>query len=375
MMDKEDAFRIVWVDRPGLPALLPHWIGLVERNAEDNVYYAPHYAIPLLETVASNVGIRILTVWSGEILVGLFPITPNSLSFPGLIPAGQAWQTLFTFNCMPLIDRHDPLKTASALIKGLAGLRSGEWVIPEMNVDGPVWRAMIEALDAQAMPWLMLNEFDRAMLTAEGSYEDHVQRHLSSKRRRDLARNRRRLEERGQVSTETHLSGESLATAAEAFLRIEEGGWKGKRGTALASRDDTRQFALRAFNSANNNDVRIDLLLVNGTPIAAGVIVFAGGTGFTIKNAYDEAYAGYSAGLLLEMEVLRSLLTGKWAEKLDSATNGAHVIDGLWPRRRRVADLVFSSASARGRAGLAAYRRASSIRNWTRSGLKKLLKR
>jgi hypothetical protein len=36
--------------------------------------------------------------------------------------------------------------------------------------------------------------------------------------------------------------------------------------------------------------------------------VFAGGTGFTVKCTYDEAYRSYSAGMLLETEVIRSFV-------------------------------------------------------------------
>jgi hypothetical protein len=73
-------------------------------------------------------------------------------------------------------------------------------------------------------------------------------------------------------------------------------------------------------------------------------MALAGDTGFTVKCAFDEAYRNYSAGLLLEVEVIRSLIAEKWARRLDAATAGPHVVDDLWPGRVIVADLIFSLA-------------------------------
>ena len=86
----------------------------------------------------------------------------------------------------------------------------------------------------------------------------------------------------------------------------------------------------------------VALAFTDGTPIAVSLIAFMGRTGFTLKCSYDEAYRSYSAGLLLETDVIRSFLSENWADRLDSATAGPHVIDGLWPQRIEVADLMFS---------------------------------
>ena len=367
--------RAIWVDRHGLPSLIPPWKDLAGRSIEDNVYYTPHYALALIETVARHASVKILTIWNDGALVALLPVKRRTMSLPGLVPLGHAWQTLFTFSCTPLIDRQQPALSASALLDGLAGLGPGEWVFPQMNVEGPAFCALTEALDKRAVPWLKLNAFQRASLNSGQSFESHMQDHLSSKRRRELARNRRRLEERGQVTIESHQSGPGLAKAVDAFLRLEAGGWKGKRGTALSCREDTREFALKAFNSEENKVCRADLLLLDGTPIAAGIIVFAGSTGFTVKNAYDESYAAFSAGLLLEVEVLKSFLAEPWADRLDSATSGSHVIDGLWPGRIEVADLAFSFSSAAPRLRLFTYARSTLAMSKAKSALKRLLNR
>jgi hypothetical protein len=157
------------------------------------------------------------------------------------------------------------------------------------------------------------------------------------------------LQKLGSVSFESCANGAELKSAVDAFLHIEARGWKGRRGTALQCDEATRAFALKAFSAPrSDNACRADVLKVNGEPVAVGLTLISGRTGFTVKCAYDEGYATYSAGLLLEVAFLRSVLNEKWAGRIDSGADGAHVIDELWPGRSEVGDLLFSAASSPG---------------------------
>jgi hypothetical protein len=198
--------------------------------------------------------------------------------------------------------------------------------------------------------------------------------HVAAKRRKDIARNRRRLAELGPVEHETHCRGDALDRAVVAFLQIEASGWKGKRGTALACDERTRRFAIDAFAGAAGNSIcRADVLTLSGVPIAVSLIALMGRTGFTVKCSYDEAYRSYSPGLLLETEVIRSFLSGDWADRLDSATAGTHVIDSLWPGRIEVADLVFSVAPRAARLRLSALQFSEHMRSNIRGTAKQSL--
>jgi hypothetical protein len=186
-------------------------------------------------------------------------------------------------------------------------------------------------------------KFDRAALEAGSTFDQYTNSHLSAKRRKDMARNRRRLEQLGTVKHETHCFGPGLSYAVNAFLEIEASGWKGKRGTALACDEASKLFALNAFTGeAHDSICRADVLSLNDKPIAVSLMALARQTGFTVKCCYDETYRNCGAGLLLELEVIRSFLSGKWINRLDSATAGAHVIDDLWSGRIEVADLAFT---------------------------------
>jgi hypothetical protein len=117
------------------------------------------------------------------------------------------------------------------------------------------------------------------------------------------------------------------------------------------------------------------VLTLAGKPVAVSLTLFAGRTGFAVKCAYDEAYRAYSAGLLLELEVMRSLLSGSWADRLDSGTDGKHVIDGLWPGRLEVADLIFSCAPHYPQLRVSAFQRAEQVKQAAKRATKSLISR
>lgn len=370
---RDNSLSVATFGQSCVTAIEPDWRDLAGRCIEDNVYYARHYAKSLLDTVESGTDVRYVTVWDHDRLIAFLPVVLRKHAIPGILPAGAAWQSDYTFSCTPMLDKDQPDRAAGGLVDALAALRAGDWAIPQMNVGGAAWRALTGALDQREVPWLRHRMFERASLSAGPGFEEHMRAAISAKRRRELARNRRRLEELGTVTHKSCNGGAELDEAVEAFLALEAGGWKGARGTALASRKDTTQFAKAAFGAvAAGRSARADVLLLDGKPIAAGVIVFSGSTGFTVKGAYDEAYASYSAGLLLEVEVLKSFLEERWAARLDAATNGSHVIDRFWPDRVSVGELAFSFAPTAPRLRLSAYERSQSLWASAKAGLKRI---
>jgi CelD/BcsL family acetyltransferase involved in cellulose biosynthesis len=357
-----------------LPTLVPAWDDLCRRSLEDNVYYSPKYARALLANVNHDEMVRFAVVWSHNTLIALLPFTTPRFRVPVLGPAARAWRSKYTFSCMPLLDRDRKIEAANALLNLLRSVQPGEWTFSTLNSEGEVCRALIDVLDRRARPWTLVNRFQRASLELGPSFDEHMKQHVSAKRRRDLARNRRRLEQLGRVEYRAYSCGAGLARALEAFLEIETNGWKGRKGTALGCNEAGRKFAVAAFTGQEHDSIcRADLLTLDETPIAVSLTVFADRTGFTVKCAYDEAYRSYSAGLLLEIEVVRSFLSDKWADRLDASTAGPHTIDSLWSGRIEVADLMFSLAAENGQIRLSLLEKFERTRSSLKSEAKRWL--
>ena len=221
-----------------------------------------------------------------------------------------------------------------------------------------------------------MNKFQRASLDANLDYDEHMRTGVAGKRRRELARMRRRLSQLGTVTHEYHERGPGLDRAIATFLKIEASGWKGRRGTALACSEDMRQFAVGAFTGIETTGVcRADMLVLNDQPVAVGIMIFANRTAFTVKCAYDEAYRSYAVGLQLELEVMRSFLAERWADRLDGATSDTHVIDTLWPGRVEVADMIFSLSPRASEWRVAAIQRLGHLKTGSKRAVKDILAR
>ena len=73
-----------------------------------------------------------------------------------------------------------------------------------------------------------------------------------------------------------------FAEAFEVFLAMEAGSWKGAQGTALLSDAKDAAFARRRVHDlAAGQNASVALLRVNGTAIAAQVVLYCGRTGYT----------------------------------------------------------------------------------------------
>lgn len=242
--------------------------------------------------------------------------------------------------CLVLHDRHGSLR-AGAWCRRLAGGRlgaaanehTGDWdvVATDEQARGTLWRAVAglgagavdlaairsqpsrqqaaEALSAAGYRTVEATGVRSPYLELPGTWEDllaSVSRNLRSQ----LGRRRRGLEREGRLRFRTSAAtGEELERDLAAFFRVEASGWKSGSGTAILSDPrTTRLYSQFAKAAAAAGWLRLQLLELDGVPMAADLNCrFAGGT-FLIKTGYDQRYAALSPGLVLRGEVLRAAI-------------------------------------------------------------------
>ncbi len=347
-MQRSDAISISVLDTASLRNLGPEWEELAKHALEENAFYLRHYCTALLNHIETR-DLKAIAVRKGEALIALLPFVSDRLHWGGLVTLNTAWTTDYTTTSVPLIDRRWAAEAVSALLDAMSAKSTGSdvWLLPNINLDGAVSTAFTKERGHRGLPARTFDPFDRAVLEKRGTFADHMKEHVSKKRRKDLRRNRKRLEELGDVSWTAHDSGPELDDAVDAFLRVEASGWKGRRGTALDCTDTTRAFGKEAFGMVESEGVkRADVLRLNGTPIAVNLTLISGDTGFTIKCAYDEAYRGQSAGLLLEEEMIRSVLEDDWVDRLDSSAVSGHLISSFWNETIKIGDVLIDAGQS-----------------------------
>jgi CelD/BcsL family acetyltransferase involved in cellulose biosynthesis len=132
------------------------------------------------------------------------------------------------------------------------------------------------------------------------------EQHLSSRRRSDLRRARRRMEDLGRVDVEIVTpSLRELPALLEDAFRIESLSWKGDDRTALAC-DPLRGKIIRRYvaAAAEQGTLRLCFLKLNDRAVAMQIAVVQSRRFWLLKIGYDAEYARCSPGMLLTSETI-----------------------------------------------------------------------
>lgn len=346
------ALRIEAVSVADSARLAPAWRNLAGR-AEPNVFAEPAYLLPALTRLVRP-GVRLVFVWKGAALIAVAALEPPR--FP--LGLARVWQSEQAALPAVLVDANEAAAALDALrawvrdaFPWAAGL-----IVPSVERGSRL---------AGAAPGVAVADFARAALRLGAGAAADAE---SAKRRKEARRLERRLAERGPVELRCGADDDAI----EGFLRLEAQGWKGARGTALASRTERVAFArdmLAAF--AAEGRMKIFALFVADSPVAAGVLLRSGRRGFFWKTAYDERFADFSPGAALTRALGRRLTTDAHLDIVDSCAAPNHpMIDRLWADRLSFADLALDLGSpARFRTALAIER----VLRRARASLKRLV--
>jgi CelD/BcsL family acetyltransferase involved in cellulose biosynthesis len=126
------------------------------------------------------------------------------------------------------------------------------------------------------------------------------ERALSRNLRHDVERRLRRLVEHGAVSIQVWKSPSNLDELLDEAFRVEQLGWKGGRGTAIASEPRTRRFySAVAHWGVEESMLRLAFLRVDERAIAFQLDLESADTYYSLKIGYDPSYEQFSPGKLL----------------------------------------------------------------------------
>lgn len=207
--------------------------------------------------------------------------------------------------------------------------------VPRLTEDGPLYRALVDVARVRGGEVEIVHREERALLESDLSPGDYWEAAVRSKKRKELRRQANRLAELGAVRVRRWQAGEAIEPWVDAFLELEARGWKGRAGSALACHSDTEAW-FRAILSGAAIAGRLDMraLDLDDRPLAMLVNFLAPPGGFSFKTAFDEDYARFSPGVLLQQANL-DLLGDPAIAWVDSCAAPDHpMIDSVWRERR-----------------------------------------
>lgn len=341
--DAFDARRVSLVSRDWRTlddAWIEGWDDLARAAAEPNPFYESWYLLPSLRLWDPDGEVDLLCAESGGRLVGLLPLRRDQRYYGHPLPHWRNWLHANMFLGSPVVARGFEeafWQETFAWCDGNAGA-SLFLHLSQMPSEGPLAQALICTLGEGRRAAATVMREERAMLRSDLTAEAYLEQSLGGKKRKELRRQHRRLGEEGELTIARTSGGEDIDPWIEEFLALEEAGWKGKAGSALACDFATRVLFVEALQGAARSG-RLERLTVrlDGKPLAMLASFLCSPGAFSYKTAFDEAYARFSPGVLLQCENLAVLERPEITWTDSCAAEGHPMIDHIWRERRAIA--------------------------------------
>lgn len=354
---------VVVKDFAALEACLPAWEKLVDAALEPNVFYEPWMLMPAFRAFGGGKNIQCVLISTLDparplgppILCGFFPLEIQS-HYRGLakklpIKTLSLWRHPRCYLCTPLLRTEYARECLSAFFDWLG---AGTHGCPLMefgliNGDGPFHQLLIDYLYENPRITCITDRFTRALLRPAPVAEPYVRTAVYSKHRR-LRRKEARLAESGRLEYVALGPDANARSWVEDFLRLEASGWKGQEGSAFASNEVDREFFVTIATEAFHRGRLMMLALrFNGRPIAFKCSFFAGPGSFAFRIAFDEEYARFSPGALLELENIRQLNARPGIRWMDSCADPDNPMKNwLWLDRRTIPTMLVGTGRSPG---------------------------
>jgi CelD/BcsL family acetyltransferase involved in cellulose biosynthesis len=307
------------------------WEALADAAVEPNPFFRPDFLLPYLQHMERR-KVAICAVRNNQdgAFIALAPVARRRLGLlmPGATVHAGEYGPLGT----PLIAPGADSDTLALLLEtATAQSGTGLVALPYLRTDGPVYDMLLDI--GATSSWQVAREaisLRAGHATGQTGQEQYGL--LGTRRRKEIARQLRRLSETGATDFQSLDAPDEVRAAFEAFLTLEARGWKGRRGTALACDPDRQTFA-RAFidKMARTGRVRIDQLTIDDIPVAMMIMLRDGHRAWSWKVAYDEKLSRFSPGAQITRYAMRRDLEEPELAEADSLAIPDHpMITPLW---------------------------------------------
>lgn len=314
---------------------------LAAHASQPNPFFEEWHLLPSLEALDPKGEVRLfwLVDDAGRAL-GMLPLKRELAYYGRPLPHWRNWMHANCFLGTPLVRAGHEAEFWRSLFAWLdtAGAVPMFFHLAGVPLETALASTLDDCLSASDRRGRKVHVVERAMLASPLEPGAYLEDALSTKRRKELRRQRRRLEECGAVTTEFQRDDSDLQNWIASFLALEAAGWKGEQGSATA--DDPAKAAIftqALLGAAACDKLERRTLRLGGVPIAMLASFRTPPGAFSYKTAFDEDYARFSPGVLLQLDNLDSLLDPAidWVDSC--ASEGHPMIDRMWRERRRIA--------------------------------------
>ena len=266
-----------------------------------------------------------LVVWHGETPVALFPLVLMERRLMGIVPGTEINNPShdhIIFNDWLCSSEHDPGEVLGALVSNSDQFVPDRWSRFRMYsvFDGA---SLVNAV-------LSMTRYRKQICLGQSSYyfdcvDTSVEEIISSHLRKNLIRRRHLADKVGAVTFDYTKASEGRVfnEALDSFFKLEASGWKGQRGgsTAIALSPSLSGFYTNLAKADHSRySCQINLMKIDGDPVAGQFCFLADGTAYLIKIGFDEALKRCSPGSLLLQDFLQRSMQRRDTRRLSLVT-------------------------------------------------------
>ncbi len=318
-----------------------------DANIEDNVFFDKTFltsAFGRMNMLETN----LLTVWETidgkRYLRMYFPVVGERVGWPAK-NVWRCWSHDYAPLGVPLVSANDCGEVLDRFLQLLSQVESGSLsvlVFPDIPSKGIFATRLREALDDNGIPYAQIQSGERAILTRNFLHPDQSALELSSKKRRQLRRQLRRLGELGEMQLECVDAYGDVLLRFEEFMLLEAKGWKGRKGTSMHTIKQTAAFARQAVTDlAKSGNCTIYSIRLNGKSIASLIMLRSAGVYYPWKIAFDQDFSLYSPGALLMFQVSEEITRASDFIRADSLAGASNqLVNLLWKQRMAMSSLI-----------------------------------
>jgi len=330
------------------------WDALALRASEPNAFAERWFVRASAAHLPAPDTARLMSIWRGPELIGVLPLCIADRY--GRLPVRHVtnWLHYNAFLGTPLVRAGDETAFWRAV---LAALDAADWAPAFLHINGLVEGGPVHASLADVRRTDIVHRSERAMLDSELGPTAYYEANVRQKKRKEIRRLQSRLKELGEVTCDWFTKGGDTDLWCNEFLKLEASGWKGRSGSALGEDAATRAFFCEALAKAASHD-RLEMLRLSldGKPIAMLVNFMTPPGSFSFKIAFDEDYARFSPGVLIQLENLAVLDRSDIAWMDSCAVSDHSMINSLWAERRSIVRVTVPLSGPKRRAVFSASR-------------------
>jgi CelD/BcsL family acetyltransferase involved in cellulose biosynthesis len=301
---------------------LQRWRDLSSRAAEPNPFQEPDFLVPAAAHLPGGAEIEVLLAEEDDRAFACIPIC-SVWNWRGFPYPFITTQPLRTIECgTPLVDTERGAEGLASILSALFERRqigrSRVLVLPQVTQSGPVFEALRTATTMTNLPFIVFESWERAFLRRR--LEPHSEQLVNPKLRRDLRRRSQRITE--QLGTEPVLVDRTAdPEAVKQLLCLEKSGYKGVAHIAMATHaGEPEFFAAICWSFAAAGRLHLLALEAGGQTLAMCVWLRDGDGLFLYKICYEERYARYGPGALMQIACMNYFHATTDASWMDTCT-------------------------------------------------------